>query len=436
MATKAEKVTKQFEKGVVDRAGCYGNLNEFERKKLQEVYELVFKQLTTDIAKAKNAAGGELEPVKIDEDQAADKKNGEKYKDTEVIPGCKYGQTIEDKVGKKLIPVEFKTTLKDSTVESVLYESFREDIADTYVLRFLRARKWDPPKAHDMFMNALKFRHIENVEEIIFTGESALDAALLHKGTMYLEGMDKITQNIIWSEPCKHFPKDQPFAQLKRFIIWFMETARVKLDIPNEKVCLIIDLTDNTNANMDWNFLKLTLKYLEAYYPESLGLCIAYNGSWWVSGIYSMVKPLLDPVVAAKIQFCKSIDEVSKYIDLAHIPSSKGGKSSFTFKFVLPTPEDHAHMSDVEAKAKAAEEKRQAYEEFRDATIKWIEAGKKLEKSKGPELDAIKRELEEIEKHRHECQVKAREASKKLDRFTRSPALYTRLANNKASAKP
>ncbi|OMH85240.1 CRAL-TRIO domain-containing protein [Zancudomyces culisetae] len=97
----------------------------------------------------------------------------------------------------KIVPVDFSSVVKDTTLGSLFFATLREERADSFVLRFLRARKWNPEKAADMLLYVVKFFHCENIERIIFYGESEIDASMLHKGLVFFQGRDKLNCPIV-----------------------------------------------------------------------------------------------------------------------------------------------------------------------------------------------------------------------------------------------
>ncbi len=91
---------------------------------------------------------------------------------------------------------------------------------------------------------------------------------------------------------------------------------------------------------------------LEAYYPESLGCCLILNAPMlfngkvlssfppfykWYLGIWKMVKPLLDPVVAAKVHFISTAD-LLKFIPVSHLLKSLGGEDTYKYTYIPPQP--------------------------------------------------------------------------------------------------
>ncbi|KAJ2451070.1 phosphatidylinositol transfer protein csr1 [Coemansia sp. RSA 2336] len=416
-----ESITTQFTKGRLDTCGVYGNLTRLEETHLAELWE----RLLADFDKPLDEVASDpiIRPIEYDEE--ADRKRAKETQETspfEVFQGCMFNETVADKcrelgivseAGKdgELVP-PFESQLKDNTLRSAFWQAVREDHPDVLMLRFLRARKWDVERAYKMAIAAVKWRVQEKVDEIIWYGDIHNDASLMWKGVSYAHGKDRLGQPIIWSGSCLHHQKDQSYPQLKRYLIWMMETLRQLLFTPIERVCLIMDLTDHSNANMDWPFVKTFIKFLEAYYPECLGICIVYNGPWWFSGVWKLISPLLDPVVASKVQFAQKPEGLLKFIDEAELLAIRGGKDKYAFEYVKPQPEENKLMFDKEGREEAAKKLDEKRELFVEVTREWVDA----KEDAFAELSGKRRELSE----------EVRQAAQEKDKYTRARHLYTR----------
>ncbi|KAJ2549733.1 phosphatidylinositol transfer protein csr1 [Coemansia sp. RSA 1933] len=379
-----EAITTQFSKGRVDTCGVYRHLSPQEENLLADFWE----KLLDDFDKPLRSVDCDsiAPPVDCDDEQERKKaKDTEENSPFEVFDGCMYNQTVASRCkelgiapkndkGEFVPAFENAMDVKKVTLREAFWAAVREDHPDVLVLRFLRARKWDLDKAYSMAIAAIKWRVVERVQEIIWFGDSANDASLMWKGVSYAHGKDKLGHPIIWSGSCLHHQKDQSYPQLKRYLIWMMETLRQLLSPPVERVCLIMDLTDHSNANMDWPFVKTFLKFLEAYYPECLAICIVYNGPWWFSGVWKLISPLLDPVVAAKVQFAQKPEALLKFIDARELLEIRGGKDSYVYKYVMPDPNENKLMFDAEARQYAAKKLDLAHEEFVRATTEWTDS--------------------------------------------------------------
>ncbi|KAJ2226669.1 phosphatidylinositol transfer protein csr1 [Coemansia sp. RSA 485] len=419
-----EAITTQFTKGRLDTSGAYKHLSPVEENLLADFWE----KLLADFDKPLKEVASDPVVKPIECDDAAEISKAKEIGESapfEVFKGCMFNQTVGDKCRElgieseqadgALVP-KYEKQMKDDTLGSAMWSVVREDHPDVLMLRFLRARKWDVEKAYRMAIAALKWRMQENVEEIIWYGDIYNDASLMWKGVSYAHGKDKLGQPIIWSGSCLHHQKDQSYPQLKRYLIWMMETLRQLLTPPIERVCLIMDLTDHSNANMDWPFVKTFLKFLEAYYPECLGICIVYNGPWWFSGVWKLISPLLDPVVASKVQFAQKPEGLLKFIDEKQLLQSRGGKNAYKFSYVKPDPEENKLMFDAEGRAAASKKLEDLQAQFIQATIDWTDAKEAGDDEKFAEALSRRMELSD--------QVKA--AAQEKDKYTRARHFYTR----------
>ncbi|KAJ1680203.1 phosphatidylinositol transfer protein csr1 [Spiromyces aspiralis] len=408
------KITDQFACGKLDRSGCINNLSPDEKSALKQFWKFYLDNKDLHWEKV------ESDPVSII-NTSSDKEENKPDPNIEVYDGCTFGQTIQERMmakgllkeGEDIVPVPFKSLRQDDSYGEAFWSAIRQDSPDVLLLRFLRARKWDVRKANLMGAAAVKWRAYENVEEILWTGESMNEASLMAKGVSFIHGHDKLGHPIIWSPSCKHHQRDQPFASMKRYLIWMMETARQLLQQPIEKVCLIMDLTDHSNANMDWPFVKMFLKILEAYYPECLAICIVYNGPWWFSGVYKMITPLLDPVVAAKIQFAKNGDGLRQFIDNDQLLASRGGSNKYEYQYVFPKPGENDLMKDQATRDALVEKRREIIKRLEEATRQWVYA----------DSDNNERMEEEREQYIKDYI----EVSRKLEDYARARHLYHRL---------
>lgn len=165
------------------------------------------------------------------------------------------------------------------------------DHPDVLVLRFLRARKWDVPKAVAMLVSALNWRHERRLEDgIIRKGDSIglgverhLSAdekgfmAQYRSGKAYVRGSDKENRPVFIIKVRLHDPKLQSPESMEMFVLHNIETVRTMLRHPNEKVCLIFDLTHFGLKNMDFHVVKFLVQAFEARYPEYLGVVLVHN---------------------------------------------------------------------------------------------------------------------------------------------------------------
>ncbi|RCI06809.1 hypothetical protein CU098_003407 [Rhizopus stolonifer] len=108
--------------------------------------------------------------------------------------------------------------------------------------------------------------------------------------------------------------------------MYIMETSRVIVHQPVESACIVFNMDGFTLKNMDFDFVKFLVTCFEAYYPETLGSCLIHKAPWVFSTVWSLITPLLDPVVASKIHFTKDINELTQYVDISALPANISGE--------------------------------------------------------------------------------------------------------------
>ncbi|KAI8997345.1 CRAL-TRIO domain-containing protein [Pilobolus umbonatus] len=206
---------------------------------------------------------------------------------------------------------------------------------DATLLRFLRARKWDLNAAFNMLVNTLRWRIYMRMTEIVSLGETGLINALekakpglgvsfkqtLTRGMVTLGGPDRNYRGICFVNVQIHHKEDQPLEALKLLTVYIMEASRVICDYPTETVCIVFNLENFTMANMDFEAVKFLVNCFQAYYPETLGSACIHKAPWIFSTIWSIITPILDPVVASKINFTNSIEELEKFIPADSLPT-------------------------------------------------------------------------------------------------------------------
>lgn len=176
----------------------------------------------------------------------------------------------------------------------------------------------------------------------------------------------------------------------------------------------MFDLTGFSLANMDYAPVKFMIKCFEANYPESLGVVLVHKAPWVFQGVWKIIKGWLDPVVASKVHFTNSVDDLSIYIDKNHIPVDFGGEENWEFKYIEPVPGENDLMKDVETKDRLLKERELVVKRYEAATLEWIEAAEKGKPTK------------EIKEKRNLIAEELRTGYWKLDPYIRARSFYDR----------
>ncbi|KAF9565481.1 hypothetical protein EC968_004067 [Mortierella alpina] len=306
-----------------------------------------------------------------------------------------------------------------------LWNNILGDHPDSLLLRFLRARKWNVTNGMNMILKAFKWRLEDDIEEVKSKSEDELDAKYkgfrlqMEMGKSFVHGTDKMGRPVVYINVRMHKPADQDPKALEKFTIYVMETGRLMIQPPVETACLIFDMTGFSLSNMDYNFVKFLVQCFEAYYPESLGVLVIHKAPFVFWGVWKIIEPWLDPVVASKIRFTRNDKELTEIIDAEKLPVKyDGGKDQYTYKYIPVAAGENDRMKDTETKERLLEEWKAIMWKFEALTREWIACKK-------PET-VNPRSEEVIEEERLNITKDLRVAYFKLDPYIRARNLYHR----------
>ncbi|KAG0331918.1 hypothetical protein BG004_001455 [Podila humilis] len=284
----------------------------------------------------------------------------------------------------------------------ILWDNVMGDHPDSLLLRFVRARKWNVINALNMMFKAFKWRLDEDVPAIKYSTDDLLDKQnpklikQLELGKFFLHGTDIEGRPIAYLNIRLHRPGDQPPKTLERLTVYIMETARVLLQHPVETVCLMFDLTGFGLANVDFAMLRYLITVFEAYYPESLGRIIIHGAPFVFWGVWKVIEPWLDPVVAAKIRFTRSDQDLLQHIPAKHLPDRyKGGLDRFEYSYPRSKPGENKCMEDTETKDRLVAEWKGIMWKFEALTREWItvNTARAISKRSESEIEAEREQL-------------------------------------------
>ncbi|KAI1359094.1 CRAL/TRIO domain-containing protein [Xylaria arbuscula] len=270
-------------------------------------------------------------------------------------------------------------------------ETFREGLwgfilsehPDALVLRFLRARKWDVEKAMAMLVSAINWRLERNLAEtVIHTGESvglkkdpsADDQGFVSQyrsGKSYVHAKDKENRLVYVIQVRKHDPSAQSGDAMETYILHNIESLRVLMKSPDDKCCLLFDMTGFGLKNMDFHVVKFLVSVFEARYPETLGIVLIHNAPFVFWGLWNMIKGWLDPVIASKINFTRNSADLLHFIAVENLQASYGGRDSFEYEYVEPVEGENARLAEAEKRAEIEQERNELVDEFELRTTEW-----------------------------------------------------------------
>jgi len=396
-------VTEITEPDVDILEGYVGNLTEEQEDKLREMWDGYFDWC----AKASgNSKGGN---ATFADDAEQDPKKA----------GIPKGDAAKEEAKKKEEQAGLDALLQTygpDSLKRALWEFIKMDNPDGIFLRFLRARKWDVTRALGMFASCLKWRLDNDVEALVQGGDegnSKIEKFLEQQrsGKTYALGTAVNEQPICYIHVKKHMTFGQPGSSMQKYVIYAMESFRLLMMPPGDKVILFFDLTGFGLKNMDWNCILFIVKCLEAFYPESLGILYIHNAPWIFSGIWKILGPLLDPVVRSKVAFTKNAKDVADRVPAERLIADLGGEVVTGFQFKEPEDGENDMLNDEAGKKKAEDNYQSLVDEYEDATRKWT-------KSKGNN--------DEIIKKREILVKKLRIAQFELEPYIRGRTVYHR----------
>ncbi|KAJ5799317.1 uncharacterized protein N7518_001385 [Penicillium psychrosexuale] len=330
-----------------------------------------------------------------------------------------------------------ENTLSRMTPQEMCFailKMIKQENPDSLLLRFLRARKWDVGKAFSMMASNILWRkEMEVDEEILPRGEEyALEQSRsakatskekkegadfinqLKMGKSFLHGFDRDGRPVIYARVKIHKPDAQSEEALERYIVHVIEATRLILAPPVETGTIVFDLTGFGLSNMEYPPVKFILRCFEANYPESLGQLLIHNAPWIFSGksndsikkssfliaknthnitlgIWKLIHGWMDPVVASKVHFTRSIADLDKFIPRSKIPKEFSGDEKWTYKYDEPVKDENAVMKDTATRDSLMYDRMMIGIRMISATAAWISASSQSDgKDKASKVEELK----------------------------------------------
>ncbi|KAJ5666573.1 hypothetical protein N7462_010982 [Penicillium macrosclerotiorum] len=395
------------------KSGFLGNLNQDQEAKLQTLWTVLLKAVETSSQEGLSSHLAEEHPGPSQPQRRLSllgrTQSNISDKGTTGVSSSLYQQKIitylrglgigahETKMVQKALsditPVELQKGILDT---------LKHDHPDAMLLRFLRARKWDVPKAFAMMMDSIVWRvkemHVD--DDLLAKGElhalkqsqNTADVAeqkagkdflaQMRMGKSYVHGTDKLGRPIVVIRVQLHKPGAQSEETLERYIVHVIESVRLTLTPPVETAAVVFDMTGFSLSNMEYPPVKFILKCFEANYPESLGIMLIHNAPWVFSGIWRLIRGWMDPDIAAKVNFTNSAADLAKFISRDQLVDDLGGNEKWKYEYVEPKENENALMEDTTTRDALCREREQIGEEFLTATSKWVEAAKSKKKTR------------------------------------------------------
>ncbi|CDO56074.1 similar to Saccharomyces cerevisiae YLR380W CSR1 Phosphatidylinositol transfer protein with a potential role in regulating lipid and fatty acid metabolism under heme-depleted conditions [Geotrichum candidum] len=269
--------------------------------------------------------------------------------------------------------------ISSSDLIDTLFFMIKTDRPDNFLLRFLRARKWDVKEALATIATSLNWVFHSHSADILKKGDLGFirenyDGMLLQlkSGKCWLAGHDYHGRPVLQVQPSKHDPNAQSTETIEDFAVYVVESARLSFKTPVDTITVIFDMSGFSLSNMDYAAVKFIIQCLEYHFPESLGILFIHKAPWIFSGIWSIIKNWIDPVVASKVKFSKSSNDLSEHVPLEFISRELGGNNPSEYKFIEPDPNENDLMNDFSKRDEILATRQKLRENFISTTIDWI----------------------------------------------------------------
>lgn len=191
-------------------------------------------------------------------------------------------------------------------------------ITDTTYKRFLVGSKGDVVAASKKMIEFLKWRVVEKPESLTLDDNGILLEQ--QKEFSYIYKTDKFDRPVIYIETKKYDKNNRNINDIKKYVIWQIESVLKQTNPDEEKIVVLFDLSEfSLIKTMDYEVVKLFVNILQNNYDEILGLGIIINSPWIFAACWKIIRPWLDPTTAAKIVFSNP-HEVTDVIPIENQP--------------------------------------------------------------------------------------------------------------------
>lgn len=235
------------------KPGFFGNLNQDQETKLQKMWTIFLKAV-------ESPSDDEPSDTQAPRRQSTLGRSSSTLSDKNSQSTSQYQQRVMG-VLRELGIKAHETKMVETALSNItptelrqgILDLLKHDNPDAMLLRFLRARKWDIPKAFAMAIEAMVWRvkemHVD--EDVMGKGElGALKQerssnaaekkagkdflAQMRMGKAWVHGTDKLGRPIVTIRVKLHKPGAQSEEALERFIVHVIESVRLTVSPPVE----------------------------------------------------------------------------------------------------------------------------------------------------------------------------------------------------------
>lgn len=228
-----------------------------------------------------------------------------------------------------------------TSLQLVLKEDFPDHVRNTVsLIRFLKARKFDVPKAEYMYRERMQWvsdykPHMINKKDV----ENELKL-----GAFFWHGTDVNNRPILFFKAKRFFPikDDHKHEKIWRYFVYIVEQGMKTLPLPPyDQVVVVNDREGATTTNNDLAGFRRLVKAGD-YYPEILGSFITVYPNHLFKLVITVIKPFLDVTTQKKLNMISQKDPKV-------IASELVAKYGFSRERVAELLEEHGGQTKIDA---------------------------------------------------------------------------------------
>ncbi|KAF8173762.1 CRAL-TRIO domain-containing protein [Mycena galopus ATCC 62051] len=215
---------------------------------------------------------------------------------------------------------------------------------DATLLRFLRARKFDVPKAKDMFLACEKWRKEFGVDELVRSFEfpelTEVDKyypQCYHNmdktgRPIYIERIGNLNVKALYACTTQDRLIKQLVVEYESFLTSRLPACSAAIGHPVETSLTILDLGGVSLSNFIRvkDYIAATTYIGQNYYPECMGAFYIINAPWAFTAVWAAIKPWLDEVTVKKVHILGGPSaykpELLAQIEKKALPKQFGGE--------------------------------------------------------------------------------------------------------------
>ncbi|KAJ3066099.1 hypothetical protein HDU98_010591 [Podochytrium sp. JEL0797] len=217
------------------------------------------------------------------------------------------------------------------------------------VARYCRAAKFEVGKAKQMMEKTLNWRREFRPTEI----KPAEVEEEAKNGKMYWSGHDREGRPILHFNGAIMISSD--VDRFLKFVVFLLEKGTQLCPYGQFQFAAVVDAKNVGlwTVNSPTVYVKC-LDIISSHFPESLGLCLMINPSWYLHVIWKIVSPFVDPVTRSKVCFADTrqqqpqrvkqsvkrdqhhgtggwVNGMDEFVAMEQVPVGLGGRFEFEY---------------------------------------------------------------------------------------------------------